>query len=90
MKIRVDGWRAHITFSSAHFIPEYAQCGRLHGHTYAIHVEVEGDIDERGIIMDFSALKEALRTIAGELDHRVILPEHKDFHVRSKNGEIPI
>ncbi|HHH77810.1 MAG TPA: 6-pyruvoyl tetrahydropterin synthase family protein, partial [Thermoplasmatales archaeon] len=35
MKVKVDGWRSHIVFSSAHFIPDYERCGRLHGHSYA-------------------------------------------------------
>jgi 6-pyruvoyltetrahydropterin/6-carboxytetrahydropterin synthase len=90
MKIKVDGWQAHIMFSSAHFIPEYAKCGRLHGHTYAIHAVVEGETDERGIIMDFSILKEALRTIAHELDHRVLLPEQGDIDIHTANGTIEV
>ena len=90
MQIKVDGWRAHITFSSAHFIPKYAKCGRLHGHTYAIHAMVEGEADERGIILDFSILKEALRTIASELDHRVLLPDLGDIEIRKSNGSIEV
>ncbi|RLF42165.1 MAG: 6-pyruvoyl tetrahydropterin synthase family protein, partial [Thermoplasmata archaeon] len=40
--IEIDGWRANIRFSSAHIIPEYDKCGRLHGHTYAIHAKIYG------------------------------------------------
>ncbi|MDD3492504.1 MAG: 6-pyruvoyl tetrahydropterin synthase family protein [Candidatus Thermoplasmatota archaeon] len=90
MKIKIDGWRAHITFSSAHFIPDYNTCGRLHGHTYAVHAAVEGEPDARGIIMDFSALKQALRTVAGELDHRVLVPERGELAVRGTGEEIEV
>jgi 6-pyruvoyltetrahydropterin/6-carboxytetrahydropterin synthase len=90
MKIEVDGWRAHITFSSAHFIPEYAKCGRLHGHTYAIHAVVEGETDERGIVMDFSVLKERLRTIADELDHRVLIPDQGNVKIHESEGSIEV
>ena len=71
----MDGWRSNIRFSSAHIIHEYEKCGRLHGHTYAIHAKIYGEPDSKGIILDFSILKEKLREIADELDHKVLIPE---------------
>jgi 6-pyruvoyltetrahydropterin/6-carboxytetrahydropterin synthase len=73
--IKIDGWRSNIRFSSAHIIPEYEKCGRLHGHTYAVHVKISGEPDKKGIILDFSILKDALRQIVNELDHRILIPE---------------
>jgi 6-pyruvoyltetrahydropterin/6-carboxytetrahydropterin synthase len=73
--IYVDGWKANIRFSSAHIIPEYEKCGQLHGHTFAIHAKIIGKYDKNGIIMDFSQLKDGLRQIANELDHKVLIPE---------------
>ena len=73
--ITIDGWRSNIRFSSAHIIHEYEKCGRLHGHTYAVHAKVYGKTDPKGIILDFSILKENLRTIVNELDHRVLIPK---------------
>jgi len=73
--IYIDGWKSNIRFSSAHIIPEYEKCGRLHGHTYAVHAKVTGKPDEKGIILDFSTLKDALREIVGILDHRILIPE---------------
>jgi 6-pyruvoyltetrahydropterin/6-carboxytetrahydropterin synthase len=73
--ITIDGWRSNIRFSCAHIIHEYEKCGRLHGHTYAIHAKITGKPDEKGIIIDFSQLKEILREIANELDHHVLIPE---------------
>ena len=73
--ISIDGWRSNIRFSSAHIIPEYEKCGRLHGHTYAVHVKIFGKMDKKGIIMDFSVLKEALREVVSELDHKILIPE---------------
>ena len=58
--ITVDGWKLNIRFSSAHIIPEYEKCGRLHGHTYAIHTKIFGEIDDKGIILDFKLIKEKL------------------------------
>ncbi len=73
--ITIDGWRSNIRFSSAHIIHEYEKCGRLHGHTYAVHVKITGEKDDKGIILDFSQLKQVLRDIANELDHHVLIPE---------------
>jgi 6-pyruvoyltetrahydropterin/6-carboxytetrahydropterin synthase len=73
--IYIDGWKSNIRFSSAHIIPDYEKCGRLHGHTYAVHVKIVGKPDEKGIIMDFALLKDIFKKIANELDHRVLIPE---------------
>lgn len=72
--INIDGWRTNIRFSSAHIIPEYEKCGRLHGHTYAVHAKINGRLDDKGIILDFSVLKEALRDIVNHLDHKILVP----------------
>ncbi|KYK33548.1 MAG: 6-pyruvoyl tetrahydropterin synthase [Thermoplasmatales archaeon SG8-52-3] len=73
--IEIDGWKSNIRFSSAHIIPEYKKCGRLHGHTYAVHIKVSGKPDDKGIILDFSILKNNLKEITSELDHKVLIPE---------------
>ncbi len=90
MKIKVDGWRSHIAFSSAHFIPDYKRCGRLHGHTYAIHAVIEGEVDDMGIIVDFGELKNAMKKIADELDHKMIIPEKGDMEISRKGGEVEV
>ncbi len=72
--ITIDGWRAGIRFSSCHMIPYHRKCSRLHGHTYVLHLKIEGYPDEAGFLMDFSIIKKALMEIARSLDHRVVLP----------------
>jgi len=73
--LAIDGWRSNIRFSSAHIIPEYEKCGRLHGHTYAVHAKVFGKPDSKGIILDFSLLKKVLREVVSELDHKILIPK---------------
>jgi 6-pyruvoyltetrahydropterin/6-carboxytetrahydropterin synthase len=73
--IEIDGWRSNIRFSSAHIIHEYEKCGRLHGHTYAIHIKIWGKPDSKGIILDFSYVKQVLKEIANSIDHRLLIPE---------------
>jgi 6-pyruvoyltetrahydropterin/6-carboxytetrahydropterin synthase len=83
--ITIDGWRSNIRFSSAHIIHEYEKCGRLHGHTYAIHAKISGDTDDKGIIIDFSILKDVLEEIANYLDHKVLIPEKSSIAKIQRN-----
>ncbi len=80
MRLEINGWSSKITFSASHIIPGHEKCGRLHGHDYAINAKIEGDIGPNGVIMDFISVKEFLRGIASELDHRVMIPR-KDIRV---------
>ncbi len=65
---------AKLRFSACHLIPGHSRCGRLHGHTYAVSVHLEGEKrEEDGFILDFFELKEAVLEICGRLDHRVII-----------------
>ena len=73
MKLFIDGWKSHICFSSAHILPDCGKCSRLHGHTYALHAEIMGDVGKKGMLMDFNDIKKNLRSIADELDHHILL-----------------
>lgn len=82
--IRVDGWRSGIRFDAAHVIPHHPKCGRLHGHTYALHAEVTGEVDPRtGFVVDFGTIKDVLRGIADRLDHHVLV-QGKSSHFQVK------
>jgi len=74
VRIQIDGWKAHIKFSAAHVIAGHPKCGRLHGHTYAIHVVLHGDAGADEMVFDFGIVKKALRSISDSLDHRLIAP----------------
>lgn len=89
MEIRVDGWRSGIRFDAAHILPHHEKCGRLHGHTYALHAIVRGPMSRAGFIMDFGEVKTALRRIADRLDHHVLVPtKSPDFRVEEKDGQV--
>lgn len=59
-------------FESAHVLPWHpGKCSRLHGHSYRLEVSVQGDVDDRGVVMDFAEVDEVVeRCVVGELDHR--------------------
>ena len=85
--IYIDGWKSNIRFSSVHIIPEYEKCGRLHGHTYAVHIKIYGKPDDKGIIMDFSIVKDSLKKIVSELDHMILIPEKSNIIKIEKANE---
>ena len=87
MRLEINGWTSKITFSGTHIIPMHKKCGRLHGHDYAINTVIEGDIGRDGVIMDFISVKEVLREVASELDHRVLIPK-KDSGVTVDNDYV--
>lgn len=89
MKLKLNGWELGITFSACHFLPGHSKCNRLHGHNYAIHLEIEGEPGKDGIVCDFVVLKAAMKAIASTLDHCVLLPKNsKGVEVESKGKNI--
>lgn len=63
--------RVEADFSAAHFLRDYnGKCENLHGHNYKVFAHVRGKkLNEGGMLMDFSRLKNALRTVCKKLDH---------------------
>ena len=88
MKIKIDGWKCNLTFSSAHFLTEYSKCSLLHGHTYAVHVIVEGKV-VKDIVIDFKVVKNTIRQIIAKIDHKMIIPTNGEFDIK-KNNDIEI
>ncbi len=87
MRLQINGWSSKITFSATHIIPGHYKCGRLHGHDYAINATIEGEIGAGGVIMDFISVKEFLRKVASELDHKVLIPM-RDEGIREEGSAI--
>jgi 6-pyruvoyltetrahydropterin/6-carboxytetrahydropterin synthase len=67
-----------IEFCYGHRLLNYAgKCRHLHGHNGRAVIVLEGEaLDDRGMLVDFSDIKQSVRTwIDDELDHRMILNE---------------
>ena len=81
-----------LVFSAGHFITlGGGKCERLHGHTYRVAAEVSGPLDEDQCVVDFLALRNALKAVVAELDHRMLLPtQHPAIRVLSRAGEIEV
>ena len=75
MKIMINGINAGLRFSSAHIIPVHSSCGFIHGHSYFVDVEIEGERSGNyEFVVDFKDVKDVVRSICKKLDHRVLIP----------------
>ena len=94
--------RGNLGFSAAHFITFEGQCEPLHGHNYGVRVEMAGALTSDSYVLDFVALKNIVRALCKEWDHRFLLPlrnphlhltERKDAwemeYVPAKDGSPP-
>ena len=61
-------------FSAAHFVVGHTKCEHLHGHNWEVKAVVEGEPDQRGLVVDFNELSEILGELCGRYDHRVLVP----------------
>ncbi len=63
-------------FEAAHQLPHAPKghkCQRLHGHSWAIEVNVAGEIDEKtGWLVDYDELERVFAPVHETLDHRVL------------------
>lgn len=76
--------RKSYTFDAAHQLPNHSgKCARLHGHTYKVHVYVQGEVrpveadahPEEGMVLDFAYLSDVYRArIHDVLDHKFLVP----------------
>jgi 6-pyruvoyl tetrahydropterin synthase/QueD family protein len=73
-KVKIE--KGYLDFSSAHFITYGGKCEHLHGHNYAVLVEIEGELGEDKLVFDFTVLKRLAKELCKRLDHRFLLPLH--------------
>lgn len=73
MPVQIEVTRI-FTFDAAHFIEDYVgKCHDLHGHTYRLELTVRGPRDHRGIVVDFTELKEIFKAFyEAVLDHKFL------------------
>ncbi|KXA89285.1 hypothetical protein AKJ38_02170 [candidate division MSBL1 archaeon SCGC-AAA259I14] len=83
MKIGIEGF----TFDSAHYTSGISEkCSNIHGHTFEADVEIDGgEIDEEsGMVLDFGILKNTVRDILKDWDHKLLIPEHKAKEIKTE------
>lgn len=72
MKVGIEG----LTFDSAHYTLSSKVDDQIHGHTYIVSVEIDGEIDDStGFVVDFNELDRVAREVVKEWDHVFIIPK---------------
>lgn len=63
-----------FTFDAAHHLHDYeGKCKNLHGHTYRVILGISGFNDVRGLMIDFSDVKDMWKQhVEVHLDHRYL------------------
>lgn len=86
--VRVE--KDYLVFSAAHFITFAGNiCERLHGHNYRVAVEIDGPLDENHYVIDFIAVRDAMKEIVAALDHHVLLPtRHPQIQVTADDRSV--
>jgi 6-pyruvoyltetrahydropterin/6-carboxytetrahydropterin synthase len=81
--------RVEKTIACAHRLFGYnGPCERLHGHNYRIQVCYSGtELDQWGMLVDFTDVKKAFYAIASELDHTYLneLPAFQELSPSAEN-----
>jgi 6-pyruvoyltetrahydropterin/6-carboxytetrahydropterin synthase len=83
----------YLVFSSAHFITFAGhRCESLHGHNYRARATVEGALDqETWFVFDFVVLKQLMKELCDEIDHKVLLPrENPKIQVTEEGDRVDV
>lgn len=81
-------------FEASHVLPKHpGKCSRLHGHSWVLHVFVEGPVDEEtGFVMDYAEISTAVNPVIEALDHRHLGQFEADgleINLRSSKHGVP-
>jgi len=76
-----------VVFCGAHLIAGRERCECLHGHNWRVSVALEGEVDERGMVMDFLELKRMVEEECSKLDHKLLLPQRSERMKIDQQGE---
>ncbi|VAX21544.1 hypothetical protein MNBD_NITROSPINAE04-1306 [hydrothermal vent metagenome] len=88
-RVRVYGGKNG--FAASHFLVGMGKCERLHGHNYCVTVEICGEPDDNGVIIDFHDLNLAVSKVCQSLDHRVLIAkDEKRYKLRAGESEVEV
>ena len=63
-------------WEAAHRLPWHeGQCRHVHGHSYRMVVELEGDLEDNDMLLDFKYVKQILTPLVQKWDHAVLVDE---------------
>lgn len=60
-----------------HRLPEhFGLCKNIHGHSYKMIIELVGDMNEQGMIIDFYDVEKKINPIVEKLDHSFMVKDN--------------
>ena len=76
--------RSEVQFDMAHYLSGYkGKCSNIHGHRYRLiatfaakELHQEGQL--RGMVDDFTVVKQALKEIEEAFDHKLVIEENEE------------
>src|SRR3972149_3869063 len=83
---RINVYGPELRFAAAHFTTFGGRCEPLHGHNYALAVQVEGELSPDSWLFDFVELRRLVAALCEELDHAFLLPTG-NRHLEVERGE---
>lgn len=54
-------------------------CKNIHGHSYKLRVEIEGDLDGNSMLLDYYDLEQIVRPLINQLDHAFLCDKNDDI-----------
>jgi 6-pyruvoyltetrahydropterin/6-carboxytetrahydropterin synthase len=92
----MDSVTVIVGWCMGHRLPNHTgKCFNLHGHQYTVEVTVRGKIDDRvgssseGMVVDFTDVKNQVRSIVADLDHRFLVSAADPFLGVGQNPDLP-
>jgi len=63
-----------FNWEMGHRLPEhFGKCKNIHGHSYKMLVEIEGEVLENGMVMDYYHLRDAIDPLIEKMDHAFLV-----------------
>jgi 6-pyruvoyltetrahydropterin/6-carboxytetrahydropterin synthase len=89
MKLKISGDK--LTIASAHMLVRHDKCAKIHGHNYQVEIEIEGELDENHMIIDFGLFKSNVVKMLKQFDHKIMIPsKSKDLQIETVDEQIII
>jgi len=58
----------------------------LHGHTFRVKLEISGDLDEFGCVIDFVLVEQIMVKILHQYEHKILIPANDPDLILRDNG----
>jgi 6-pyruvoyltetrahydropterin/6-carboxytetrahydropterin synthase len=69
-----------FNWEMGHRLPEhFGLCKNIHGHSYKMIIEFEGELDEQGMVIDFYNVEKIIAPIIDELDHAFMVKDDDEI-----------